>query len=41
LIPAVGEPVPDPEVQTSRGEVRPISAFLAGPTLILFLRHLA
>jgi hypothetical protein len=41
LIPVVGEPIPDVELQTSQGEPRPLSAFLAGPTLLIFLRHLA
>jgi hypothetical protein len=41
LIPVVGQPIPDVEVQTSEGEARPLSAFLAGPALLIFLRHLA
>jgi len=41
LIPAIGEPVPDVDVQTPEGEVRPLSAFLTDPSLLIFLRHLA
>jgi len=40
LFPAAGEPVPDVAVWTPEGEVRRLADFVAGPTLILFLRHL-
>jgi len=41
LIPAIGEPVPAVDVQTPEGKARPLAAFLAGSTLLIFLRHLA
>jgi hypothetical protein len=41
LFPATGEPVPDVELLTSDADVRPLSAFVTGPALLIFLRHLA
>jgi peroxiredoxin len=41
LFPAIGEPVPDVEIQLPDGQVQQLSAFVGNPTLLIFLRHLA
>jgi hypothetical protein len=40
LFPSAGEPVPDVDVRTPGGDVRHLAEFVAGPTLLIFLRHL-
>jgi hypothetical protein len=40
LFPATGEPVPDAEVRAPGGEAHRLAEFVAGPTLLIFLRHL-
>jgi hypothetical protein len=40
LIP-VGELIPNVEIMTPAGEQRRLSEVVVGPTLLLFLRHLA
>jgi peroxiredoxin len=41
LFTPLGEPIPDLELQTPQGEVKRLSELQRGPTLLIFLRHLA
>jgi peroxiredoxin len=41
LIPSPGDPVPDVELLDPDGTPRRLSDLLTGPTLLIFLRHLA
>jgi hypothetical protein len=40
LFPAAGAPVPDVAIRTADGETHRLADFIAGPTLLIFLRHL-
>ena len=41
LFPSPGDLLPDIELTTPQGEVQRLSEVLTGPTLLIFLRHLA